>query len=140
LKDLETMTIKKVIVTNILETKSAFGVLEEDHKQNVFIPSKTFINCNADIGDTVSAIVVPNMQYPDKTPWLASRIVGQNITATQPELRLRVIAYLQEYDGTVEELASNLGINQSDIEHVLTDLARDGYLVSETVYSLKGAA
>jgi Mn-dependent DtxR family transcriptional regulator len=80
------------------------------------------------------------MQYPDKTPWLASRIVGQNITVTQPELRLRVIAYLQEYDGTVEELASNLGINQSDIEDVLTDLARDGYLVSETVYSLKGAA
>jgi hypothetical protein len=50
-----------------------------------------------------------------------------------------IVTHLQGYDATVQELASSLGGNESDIEDVLTDLARDGYLISETVYSLKGA-
>jgi hypothetical protein len=137
------MTIKKVIVTNILETKSAFGVLEEDHKQNVFIPSKTFINCNADIGDTVSALVVPNMQYPDKTPWLASRIITNPVTEVHPlrpsrtDLRKKVINYLQEYDATFEEILNHVGGHKDDINDALTSLLQDGMLLSEVVYIMR---
>jgi hypothetical protein len=133
------MNTTKIIITNVLPTSSAFAVLQSDHSQNVFIPSKIYDATPFEIGETVNALLVPNIQHHSKTPWLAARIIAQPVTVVQSNLRERITAHLQEYDATVQELASALGGNESDIEDALNDLARDGYLISETVYSLKGA-
>jgi hypothetical protein len=134
------MNTTKIIITNVLPSNSAFAVLESEHSQNVFIPSKIYDATPFEIGETVDALLVPNIQHHSKTPWLAARIIAQPAAVVQSNLRERIIAHLQEYDATVQELASALGCDESAIEDVLTDLARDGYLISETVYSLKGAA
>jgi hypothetical protein len=134
------MNTTKIIITNVLPSNSAFAVLKSDHSQNVFIPSKIYDATPFEIGETVDALLVPNVQHHSKTPWLAARIIAQPVAVVQSNLRERITAHLQEYDATVQELASSLGGNESAIEDVLTDLARDGHLISETVYSLKGAA
>jgi hypothetical protein len=134
------MNTTRIIITNVLPTSSAFAVLQDDHSQNVFIPSKIYDATPFEIGETVDALLVPNVQHHSKTPWLAARIIAQPVAVVQSNLRERIIAHLQEYDATVQELASALGGNESAIEDALNDLARDGYLISETVYSLKGAA
>jgi hypothetical protein len=133
------MNTTKIIITNVLPTNSAFAVLKDDHSQNVFIPSKIYDANPFEIGETVNALLVPNIQHHSKTPWLAARIIAQPVTVVQSNLRAMIVTHLQGYDATVQELASALGSNESDIEDVLTELARDGYLISETVYSLKGA-
>jgi hypothetical protein len=133
------MNTTKIIITNVLPTSSAFAVLKSDHSQNVFIPSKIYDANPFEIGETVNALLVPNIQHHSKTPWLAARIIAQPVTVVQSNLRAMIVTHLQGYDATVQELASALGSNESDIEDVLTELARDGYLISETVYSLKGA-
>jgi hypothetical protein len=133
------MNTTKIIITNVLPSNSAFAVLQDDHSQNVFIPSKVYDANPFEIGETVDALLVPNVQHHSKTPWLAARIIVKPVTVAKPDLRAMIVTHLQGYDATVQELASALGGNESDIEDVLTDLARDGYLISETVYSLKGA-
>jgi hypothetical protein len=133
------MNTTKIIITNVLPTSSAFAVLKSDHSQNVFIPSKIYDATPFEIGETVDALLVPNVQHHSKTPWLAARIIAQPVTVAKPDLRDMIVTHLQGYDATVQELASALGGSESDIEDVLTDLARDGCLISETVYSLKGA-
>jgi hypothetical protein len=133
------MNTTKIIITNVLPTSSAFAVLKSDHSQNVFIPSKIYDATPFEIGETVDALLVPNVQHHSKTPWLAARIIAQPVTVAKPDLRAMIVTHLQGYDATVQELASALGGSESDIEDVLTDLARDGYLISETVYSLRGA-
>ena len=134
------MNTTKIIITNVLPTNSAFAVMQDDHTQNVFIPSKIYDATPFEIGETVDALLVPNVQHHSKTPWLAARIVAQPVAVVQSNLRERITAHLQEYDATVQELASSLGGSESDIEDALNDLARNGYLISETVYSLKGAS
>jgi len=133
------MNTTKIIITNVLPSNSAFAVLKSDHSQNVFIPSKIYDAQPFEIGETVDALLVPNVQHHSKTPWLAARIIAQPVAVAKPDLRDMIVTHLQGYDATVQELASALGGSESDIEDVLTDLARDGYLISETVYSLKGA-
>jgi hypothetical protein len=133
------MNTTKIIITNVLPSNSAFAVLQNDHTQNVFIPSKIYDANPFEIGATVDALLVPNVQHHSKTPWLAARIIAQPVTVAKPDLRHMIVTHLQGYDATVQELASALGGSESDIEDALNDLARDGYLISETVYSLKGA-
>jgi hypothetical protein len=131
------MNTTKIIITNVLPTNSAFAVMQDDHKQNVFIPSKVFDVSPFEIGDDVDAVLVPNGHQHDKTPWLAARIIAKSVTAENHELRSRIVSYLHEYDAIVQDLVSSLGANEKDIEDALTDLARAGHLVSETVYSLQ---
>jgi hypothetical protein len=134
------MNTTKIIITNVLPSNSAFAVLKSDHSQNVFIPSKIYDAQPFEIGETVDALLVPNVQHHSKTPWLAARIIAQPVAVAKPDLRDMIVTHLQGYDATVQELASALGCSEGDIEDALNDLARDGYLISETVYSLKGAA
>jgi hypothetical protein len=134
------MNTTKIIITNILPSDSAFAVLHDNHRENVFIPSKVAGPAHLSVGDEVDALLVPNMQQPEKTPWLAARIVASPAMPVADDLRTRIAAYLAEYDATVQELAASLGESESVIEDELNALARDGYLLSETVYSLRGAA
>jgi hypothetical protein len=134
------MNTTKIIITNILPSDSAFAVLHDNHRENVFIPSKVAGPAHLSVGDEVDALLVPNMQQPEKTPWLAARLVVSPATPVAPDLRTRIAAYLAEYDATVQELAAALSESESVIEDELNALARDGYLLSETVYSLRGAA
>jgi uncharacterized protein YqfA (UPF0365 family) len=133
------MNTTKIIITNSLPTGTAFAVLYEDYTENVFIPSKVAGPAHLSVGDVVDALLVPNMQQPEKTPWLAARLVVSPATPVAPDLRARIVAHLTEYDATVQELAAALVESESAIEDELNALARDGYLLSETVYSLRGA-
>lgn len=61
----------EIIITNILPTGTAFGVLEDDMTQSVFIPSKVARGAGLQISGRINASIVPNITHSDKTPWLA---------------------------------------------------------------------
>jgi hypothetical protein len=140
------MNTTKIIITNVLPTSSAFAVLQDDHTQNVFIPSKIYDAQPFEIGETVDALLVPNVQHHSKTPWLAARIIAQPVAVVQPvqpvevNLRAKIVAHLQEYDATFDEILNYVGGDRADINKALSQLSQDGVLMSEVVYSLKGAA
>lgn len=73
-----------IIVTNILQTKTAFG-MTKDRSESVFIPGKVAEAANIRIGQTVKAMLIPNPNMPEKTPWMAVFINGSTEADTLAE-------------------------------------------------------
>jgi hypothetical protein len=105
----------EIIVTNRLQTGTAFAVLSSDMTQNVFIPSKLALDASLRPGQKVMAQIVPNMTQPDKTPWLAISLEGA-LVAPSMDLQDRIREELGNGAATVYELANALGAEVRDVE------------------------
>jgi hypothetical protein len=105
----------EIIVTNRLQTGTAFAVLADDMTQNVFIPSKLALDASLRPGQKVMAQIVPNMSQPEKTPWLAISLEG-GLVAPSMDLRDRIREELGNGAATVYELANALGAEVRDVE------------------------
>jgi hypothetical protein len=93
----------ELLVTNVLATGTAFGVLSEDMTQNVFIPSKHAINAGLRPGQKILAQIVPNVTHGEKTPWVVISIEGHEPTTGT----------------TLRELAKFLDADVRDVEDEL---------------------
>ena len=105
----------EIIVTNRLQTGTAFAVLVDDMTQNVFIPSKLALDASLRPGQKILAQIVPNMSQPEKTPWLAISLEG-GLVAPSMDLRDRIREELGNGAATVYELANALGAEVRDVE------------------------
>jgi hypothetical protein len=108
----------ELVITNRLQTGTAFAVLASDMTQNVFIPSKLALDASLRPGQKVMAQIVPNMSQPEKTPWLAISLEG-GLVAPSMDLRDRIREELGNGAATVYELAKML---DADIEDVQAEL------------------
>ena len=63
-----------ILITNVLDSGTAFGVTMGDGPQAVFVPGKVATAVKAQTGDRFVAMLVPNTIQPEKTPWMAARI------------------------------------------------------------------
>jgi len=109
----------EVIVTNILPTGTSFGVLSSDMTQNVFIPSKLALETGLRPGQKVMASVVPNVQQPEKTPWLAIALHDSLPAPEQKTLADRIRDELKGGAATTIELAHFLNVNSSEVQRAL---------------------
>jgi hypothetical protein len=105
----------EIIVTNRLQTGTAFAVLVDDMTQNIFIPSKLALDASLRPGQKVMAQIVPNMTQPEKTPWLAISLES-GLHAPSMDLRDRIREELGNGAATVYELANALGAEVRDVE------------------------
>ena len=105
----------ELLVTNVLATGTAFGVLSEDMTQNVFIPSKHAINAGLRPGQKILAQIVPNVTHGEKTPWVVISIEGHE-PAPSLSLSDRIREELANGPATVYELAKMLDANVQDVE------------------------
>jgi hypothetical protein len=135
------MTVKKIIITNVLDTKSAFGVFCDDHIQNVFIPSKVFIASNLKVGSVVDALIVPNMKHQEKTPWLAAKIQNEVLVDnTRNKIKNQIIKHLRNVDATSYEISHELNVYEGDVQSILDEMFAEGKVLIDTVYSLRETA
>jgi hypothetical protein len=107
----------EIIVTNRLQTGTTFAVRADAMTENIFIPSKLALEANVRPGMKIMANLVPNIQQPDKTPWLCIALHGSEKDATSDtSLRDRIRAELGNGAATVYELANALGAEVRDVE------------------------
>jgi hypothetical protein len=109
----------EIIVTNCLPTGTSFGVLASDMTQNVFIPSKLALETGLRPGQKVMASVVPNVQQPEKTPWLAIALRDSLPAPEQKTLADRIRDELKGGAATTIELAHFLNVNSSEVQRAL---------------------
>lgn len=121
-----------IIVTNILPTKTAFGILAEG-VETVFIPSRVAQTANVRIGQTVSAMLVPNQTQPEKTPWLAVFIEEADGV---DDLAYRIRADLERGPATARQVAKSINADEAMVTRKMIDMSKKAELFSDTVYAL----
>jgi hypothetical protein len=105
----------EILITNRLQTGTAFAVLADDMTQNVFIPSKLALDASLRPGQKVMAQIVPNISQPDKTPWLAISLEDAG-PLPEPTLADRIREELSNGPATSYELAKFINADVSDVE------------------------
>jgi len=122
----------EIIITNILQTRTAFGV-RADNSEAVFVPGKVSVEANIKIGQSVKALLIPNPNMPEKTPWMAV-FIGEP-SDTDP-LDAEIKADLERGPATAREVAASLNRPIDLIGRKLREMAQLGGLVQDTVYAL----
>jgi hypothetical protein len=118
-------THRRVVVAEVVDSGSAFGMTEEGDM--VFINQRIVSSINAQAGENYEAFLLPN--YPDKRemiPWRALRLVpeGQDPRAKKPpvdEQLLHAIVRLLNNEGylTAGEIAETLNAPLIDVHRSL---------------------
>lgn len=129
----------KVLCTTVLDTRTAFA-LRDDTGEQVFIPSAVAHAAQLEPDETVWATVVPNIHYPEKTPWFAIRVDRRATsldTAAQDNLDQKIAEYLdaQPAYATTAEVAEEFDISDAAASEALNRLFRMGSIVRADVYS-----
>jgi DNA-binding transcriptional ArsR family regulator len=134
----------EIVITNILATKTAFAVRSDDMTANVFIPSKLSLDADLRPGKKMMASLIPNIQQPDKTPWLCIALHDDApIQPPQPQGRRDTLAelILENLDqgrATVEEIAEDLNMSDESVANKLSELFATGRVVRLTCFDLPG--
>lgn len=68
------MDYQEIIVTNKIDSGTAFATTLRDPAEAVFIPGKVATASAIEVGGRYMALLAPNVMRPDKTPWMAVRI------------------------------------------------------------------
>lgn len=107
------MDLQTIIVTNVLpNSKTAFAVLEDSGEQ-VIIPPRVSQTVGLEIGDIVSAIIVPNINPPERdpskppVPWFAPTVVRVAEDMVTPDEVYEAL-WGYEYPVTAEEAGLSL--------------------------------
>ncbi|CAB4151915.1 HTH_ARSR domain containing protein [uncultured Caudovirales phage] len=135
------MQVSEIIITNIIESGTAFGAVAEGINESVFIPSKNIQSMNLQVGERVSALLVANTSRPDKTPWLAIKVDRIEV---KPEAKFKaadklaelILRDLDEGYATASDIAESIGRPVSAVTQKLADLVRSGLVVEQAAFGL----
>jgi hypothetical protein len=133
------MQTSEIMVINKLGTGTAFGVTL-DSDENVFLPAKIMCMVNAQIGEKLQAILVPNTFLPERTPWMAIRI--DRLKDAPPvvfvaDIYSKIIDDLRENGrACVAEIADNLECEEIVVADKLQDLVRRGQIRQRMYYAI----
>lgn len=130
----------EILITNLLPTGTGFAVVADDMHENVFVPSRLTHDARLNLGDRVSALLVPNPTRPDKTKWLAVSLTSQPLrpapVSPRDTLAELIIDDLEDGRATVEEIAENLNMSDEKIAAKLAELVASGDVVRLTCFDL----
>ena len=124
----------EIIITNILQTKTAFGMIV-GKSESVFIPGRVAECTRIKIGQTVTATLVPNTTQPDKTPWLAVFIDTNQFTPTDT-LAAEIKADLDRGPATAHTISRSIKYPLDVVEAKLREMSASGDLASAMTYAL----
>ena len=136
---------KQIIINNILESGTAFGVIMDTGEQ-VFIPSAIMKASDAELFTTVTAVLVPNQFQADRTPWLAAAVKSGN-PAPAPaapsnnmaERDQSVLDALEAFTYAVtSEIAEATGIDPKSVNNSLNRLFAAGKIAKADVFGSPG--
>lgn len=125
----------EIVITNVLNTKTAFGMVPET-AESVFIPGKVAQAANIRVGKMVQALLVPNSNQPEKTPWMAVFIgPNQDLDGLADEIR----ADLESGPAMAHEVAQSIGHPVDLVARKLRDMRNNGMIVQEAIYAIRHA-
>lgn len=122
----------EIIITNILHTKTAFGIIAEG-TEAVFIPGKVAEAASVRVGQTVKAKLIPNQNMPEKTPWMAI-FIGQRDEVD--DLSEQICADLERGPATGLQIARSIGQPVEAVLQKLREMSSKRKLVHDVVYAL----
>jgi hypothetical protein len=136
------MQTSEIMVINRLDTSTAFAATI-DSNQGVFIPAKVAASLDVQVGERFTAILIENTAHPDKTPWMAIRIVridpAKNAQALDDLARMILSDLADCGRATVEEVASSINYPIASVVSKMQEMARGGMIKRKTFYALDEA-
>ena len=136
------MQTSEIMVINRLDTSTAFAATI-DSNQGVFIPAKVAASLDVQVGERFTAILIENTAHPDKTPWMAIRIVridpAKNVQALDDLARLILSDLADSGRATVEEVAAFINYPVASVVSKMQEMARGGMIKRKTFYALDEA-
>jgi hypothetical protein len=136
------MQTSEIMVINRLDTSTAFAATI-DSNQGVFIPAKVAASLDVQVGERFTAILIENTAHPDKTPWMAIRIVridpDKNAQALDDLARMILSDLADCGRATVEEIAASINYPVTSVVSKMQEMARGGMIKRKTFYALDEA-
>jgi len=136
------MQTSEIMVINRLNTSTAFAATI-DSNQGVFIPAKVAASLDVQVGERFTAILIENTAHPDKTPWMAIRIVridpAKNAQALDDLARMILSDLADCGRATVEEVAASINYPIVSVVSKMQEMARGGMIKRKTFYALDEA-
>jgi hypothetical protein len=136
------MQTSEIMVINRLDTSTAFAATI-DSNQGVFIPAKVAASLDVQVGERFTAILIENTAHPDKTPWMAIRIVridpAKNAQALDDLARMILSDLADCGRATVEEVAASINYPIASVVSKMQEMARGGMIKRKTFYALDEA-
>jgi len=133
------MQTSEIMIINRLDTSTAFAATI-DGNQGVFIPAKVAASLDIQVGERFTAILIENTAHPDKTPWMAIRIIRLDPSQqaqVQDDLARMILADLIENGrATVEEVADGVGKPVTMVVAKMQEMARGGMIKRRTFYAI----
>lgn len=136
------MQTSEIMVINRLDTNTAFAATV-DGNQSVFIPAKVACSLDIKVGERLNAILIENKTHPEKTPWMAIRIIridpSQRLQV-QDDLTKMILADLSEGGrASVEDVAESINYPLMSVIAKMQEMARGGMIKRRTFYAIDEA-
>lgn len=129
--------IEQITISNILETRAGFGLMENG--KSVYIPIGVMVGSRADLGARMWAKLIHNSRDRGDTPYMAvfmsaddpSGPAGSSGEADQSQSVLNALddGYL-----TTHEVAKEIGVDPHDANRLLNMMFAQGKLAKASVY------
>ena len=136
------MQTSEIMIINRLETNTAFAATV-DGNQSVFIPAKVAYSLDIQIGQRYNAILIENTTQPEKTPWMAIRIIRidpSQQTQLQDDLARMILDDLSVGGrASVEDVAESINYPIVSVIAKMQEMARSGMIKRKTFYAIDAA-
>lgn len=136
------MQTSEIMVINRLDTNTAFAATV-DGNQSVFIPAKVACSLDIQVGERLNAILIENKTHPEKTPWMAIRIIRidpSQHTHVQDDLTKLILDDLSEGGrASVEDVAESINYPLISVIAKMQEMARGGMIKRRTFYAINEA-
>jgi hypothetical protein len=131
------MNTQPIVVTHILPTGTSFGATMDTPSEAIFIPGHVSNPAGLEIGQEVDAVLVPNTREPDRTPWLAVRVVASSSVDTS---LCDSVLDLLEGGGEWEagQVTGHLGAPQEKVREALERLYKSGHCAKYQLWEKSG--
>jgi ABC-type lipoprotein release transport system permease subunit len=136
------MQTSEIMIINRLETNTAFAATI-DGNQSVFIPAKVAYSLDIQVGQRYNAILIENTTHPEKTPWMAIRIIRidqSQQTQLQDDLARMILDDLSVGGrASVEDVAESINHPIVSVIAKMQEMARGGMIKRKTFYAIDEA-
>lgn len=136
------MQTSEIMVINRLDTSTAFAATI-DSNEGVFIPAKVAASLDVQVGERFTAILIENTAHPNKTRWMAIRIVridpDKNVQALDDLARMILSDLGDCGSATVEEVAASINYPVASVVSKMQEMARGGMIKRKTFYAIDEA-
>lgn len=137
------MTVTHILVTNVLPTGTAFGVLADNHGESVFIPARINASMPARlvVGQRRRALIIPNQSHQDRTPWIVLQLEDEDATKPRSALADLILRELgAQGNSTGDEIADSVGHPADAVARELQNLVAHKCVTSYVVFDLMDPA